>query len=64
MDVTRANKPMWLVDERKGFNECFRAWKHRGSEGREELARVFLEDAIELNLEGGREGWHAAKQGS
>lgn len=27
----------------------------RGSEGREELARVFLEDAIELNLEGGRE---------
>lgn len=55
---------MWLMDERKGFDECLRAWKHRGSEGREELARVFLEDAIELNLEGGREGWHAAKQGS
>lgn len=35
-----------------------------GSEGGGELARDFLQDSTELSLEGGREGWYAAKQGS
>lgn len=35
-----------------------------GSEGGGELARDCLEDSTELTLEGGREGWYIAKQGS